>query len=280
MSALAFPFPPGVETGKDLSLLVGHIAISELERPQRAHLHSDDSVRALGQGKFCEYDPIIGEGRISAGKRFEPVDLRHRINLLLIDRHEAFGLPGRGMAITDFNNGQKALRQGRLAQAVAQAAEEKFIGPNPESDRRAAVVPTARAGAQVDAAAVGDETGFDLVVGSAQHDGIILEIGIHIAGRRQQFFKKLVAGPVRLAQRCFAPEVGSGRDCLFERGQLSTRGVRWSLCLQTAQHGSEAENEGNKCRSGTRGGQATEDSCRDNFGFWGTALSHRMGVSV
>ena len=136
------------------------------------------------------------------------------------------------------------------------------------------------AGAQVDAAAVGDETGFDLVVGSAQHDGIILEIGIHIAGRRQQFFKKLVAGPVRLAQRCFAPEVGSGRDCLFERGQLSTRGVRWSLCLQTAQHGSEAENEGNKCRSGTRGGQATEDSCRDNFGFWGTALSHRMGVSV
>ena len=156
------------------------------------------------------------------------------------------------MPITNPNDRQIAIGQSWFAETVAECAEDEFVRSDAENHRRADVIPTARAAAKIDAAAIGDESRFDLGVGRTQHDRIILEVGIHVTRRRQQFFKEFVARSVRLAQRCFAPEVGPGRECLFERGPRGTCGSGGKFGLQTLQRDSEGgdkEHQRRECHS-------------------------------
>ena len=117
---------------------------------------------------------------------FEAVDLGHPLGPHLRERNGAFGLNRRNVAVADFGDGEPTLGERGLAGAVAEGAEHELIGADAEGEGRAVVVPTACAAAQVDAAAVGDEAGFDDRVGRAEDDGVVAEVGVDVARWWQQ----------------------------------------------------------------------------------------------
>ena len=111
------------------------------------------------------------------------------------------------MAVADFGNRQPALGQRRLRHALAPAAEQELVWADAEGDGRAIIVPAAGATLEIEAAAVGDEPGFDVGIGRAERDRVIAEVGVHVTRRRQERREELIAGAVGLAHGCQTPEV-------------------------------------------------------------------------
>src|SRR5581483_10293474 len=129
---------------------------------------------------------------------FQLVDLRRRTGLDLVYGDVALGLQGHGMPVADLDNRQIAVRQGGLFETLEFAAELKFIGPHAEGHRPARFFPGARAGVEIHSAAIGNEPGLDFGVRRAEDDGVVAEIRIDIAGRRQEVSKKLVTRTIWL----------------------------------------------------------------------------------
>ena len=198
------------------------------------HLDGDIAVGALGQVELDEDDAVVGQPGCGGGEGFEAVDLRRDLGRGLGQRDVAARLHGGGMEVTDFDDGQPALGERRLGHAVGKAAEEEFVGPDAEADGDAVVVPGAGAAAEVEAAAVGDEPRFDFGVGGTEDDGVVAEVGVDVAERRQERGEELVARAIGLAHGQLAPKVGGrshrlvqGRQgCQAGRGALGDRQMR------------------------------------------------------
>ena len=124
------------------------------------------------------------------------------------------------MGVPDFGDGQITVRQSGMFEALKVFAEAQFIRSHAENHRCADIIPTARAAAQIYAAAVGNEPRLQFGVWCAEHDGIKTEVRIHVARRGQERFEELVAGAVRLAHGSLTPEVALGSHGLFEWGDV------------------------------------------------------------
>ena len=148
---------------------------------------------ACSQRKPHKDDGVFGNRRIGADECLQPIDFRFLFASAADRWASAPRAGGRRMAIGDFINRQPSLGQLRMRNAVAQIAEAKFIGPDAKDNRRANFLPTSRAAAQVDAAAVGDQTGLRFRLRGAQNQRVIAKIGMYIAQRRQQRLKELIA---------------------------------------------------------------------------------------
>ena len=270
--ALAFPFPRGVEHGEEFALFVGEFAVGERDRRAVVEGDGDGAGGALREVEFDERDAVRGEGRIGAGEGLETVDLGGTLRARLRERDGALGLDRGSVAVADFGDGQPTLGERGLAGAVAEGAEHQFVGADAESEGGAVVVPAARAAAEVDAAAVGNEAGFDGRVRRAEDDGVVAEVGVDVAGRWQERGEEGVAGAVGLGHRGFAPEVEFGGEGGFERRKGGGRcggegltgpkaneekGNAGELCERGGEHGARNFPGGQKSRarrSGRSGG--------------------------
>ena len=214
-----------------------------------------------------------GEGGIGAGEGFEAIDLRDALGPNLGEGHGTFGLDGGNVAVPNFGDGEPTLGECGLAGAVAEGAEHEFIGADAEGERRAVVVPTACAAAQVDAAAVGDEAGFDGRVGRAEDDGVVPEVGVDVARWWQQRREEFVAGAVGLGHGGLAPEIAFGREGGCEGGEGPGRCGGVEVTEVEAQ-----EENAESCESCGEGGGGGGDHAR-NFPGGRRSRGRRSGRS-
>src|SRR4051812_8528072 len=135
----------------------------------------------------------------------------------MVQRERSVRIRRRWMAVTDFDDGQPTFGEGRLGQAIGKTAEQEFVRADMESDGRTGVVPTARAGCEIDAAAIRDKARFNGGVWRAQRNRVITKGRVDIAERRQKLFEEFVAGAVGLGHRGQAPKVLFGGEDFGER---------------------------------------------------------------
>ena len=109
----------------------------------------------------------------------------------------------------------------RRRHAMGQAAEKKLIGTYSEPDGRTHISPTPRTAAKVYTAAIGNQTCFRFRARCAEHQGVIPEVRMDVAKRRQERLKELKAGTVRLLQRQLAPKIAPCRDHVRQRRNAS-----------------------------------------------------------
>ena len=84
-----------------------------------------------------------------------------------------------------------------MLNAIQNVAETQFIRANPEGKRRSDIIPAPSTAAKIYPGAVGDDPGFDEGIWRAEHDRIIMEIGVDVARRREERFEEFITRPVR-----------------------------------------------------------------------------------